>query len=136
MADRKQGEKKTPAAKPEVVIHGRKYRLRMGLWASEQIENEFGDLQEALRKFQAERSVSMIKKLFIILAQAGLKHEKKPMDVADDVLDDCTLHDLNEISKAMRAAMDESLHAETVNGNEADDEPQDALAAEYDEKNG
>ena len=38
--------------------------------------------------------------------------------------------------KALREAMDETMHAETVGGNEADDEPQDALAAEYEEKNG
>ena len=46
------------------------------------------------------------------------------------------MKDLDAVATAMREAMDETMHAETVGGNEADDEPQDALAAEYEEKNG
>ena len=64
------------------------------------------------------------------------KQSKK--DVPEDVLDDCTLGDLDRIAKALREAMDETMHAETVNGNEADDEVADAYAAELEqqEKNG
>lgn len=125
-----------PPAKPEIVISGKKYDLRMSLWASEQIEAEFGDLQEALKTFQTSGSVAVIRKMFVIMANAGRKHAKLPPDVAEDVLDDCSLGDLSEISRALRAAMDRSMHAETVGGNEADDKPADALAAEYEEKNG
>ena len=73
--------------------------------------------------------------MFAILANAGRKRAKLPTDVKPEVLDDCTLADLDAIAKAMAEAMDEAMHAETVGGNEADDEPQDALAAEYEEKN-
>ena len=52
-----------------------------------------------------------------------------------NVLDNCTLYDLDRVAKAMNETMNESLHAETVGGNEADDQPEDALAAAYDEKN-
>ena len=120
----------------KITISGVEYDLRMNLWASEQIENEFGDLKEALETFRKERKISMVKKMFTILANAGRKHAKQKPDVPEDVLDSCTLQDLNAVAAAMRAAMDETMHAETVGGNEADDEPQDALAAEYDEKNG
>ncbi len=120
----------------QIKIKGKEYDLRMTLWASEQIEAEFGDLKDALALFRKERKIAMVKKMFRILANAGRKKAKLPMDVQEDVLDDCTLADLNEISVAMSAAMDETMHAETVGGNEADDEPQDALAAEYEEKNG
>lgn len=120
----------------KITIKGVTYNLRMTLWASEQIENEFGDLKDALRKFRKERKISMVKKMFRILANAGRKSEKKPTDVPEDVLDDCTLADLDQVAQALREAMDETMHAETVGGNEADDEPQDALAAEYEEKNG
>ena len=120
----------------KITIKGVEYNLRMTLWASEQIENEFGDLKDALRKFRKERKISMVKKMFRILANAGRKSEKKPTDVPEDVLDDCTLADLDQVAQALREAMDETMHAETVGGNEADDEPQDALAAEYEEKNG
>lgn len=120
----------------KIIIRGTEYNLRMTLWASEQIENEFGDLKDALRKFRKERKISMVKKMFRILANAGRKSEKRPTDVPEDVLDDCTLGDLDRVAQALREAMDETMHAETVGGNEADDEPQDALAAEYEEKNG
>ena len=120
----------------KITIKGVEYNLRMTLWASEQIENEFGDLKDALKKFRKERKISMVKKMFRIMANAGRKYEKKPMDVPEDVLDDCTLADLDQVAQALREAMDETMHAETVGGNEADDEPQDALAAEYEEKNG
>ena len=136
MADQKKQKKpETPAAKPEVVIGGVTYPLRMGLWAAEQIEQEFGDLTEALRKITGSgRSVTMIKKVFRILANAGRKHEKKPMDVQEDVLDDCSLADLSRISEAIRAALDETMKAETVDGNEADDQAADAYAAELEQK--
>ena len=120
----------------KITISGREYDLRMSLWASEQIEKEFGDLKDALQKFRKERKVSMVKWMFRTLANAGQKAKKLPMDVPEDVLDNCTLYDLDRVAKAMNETMNESLHAETVGGNEADDEPEDALAAAYDEKNG
>lgn len=119
----------------KITISGREYDLRMSLWASEQIEKEFGDLKDALQKFRKERKVSMVKWMFRTLANAGQKAKKLPMDVPEDVLDNCSLKDLDDVAKAMSEAMNESLHAETVGGNEADDEPEDALAAAYDEKN-
>lgn len=120
----------------KITISGREYDLRMSLWASEQIEKEFGDLKDALQKFRKERKVTMVKWMFRTLANAGQKAKKLPMDVPEDVLDNCSLKDLDDVAKAMSEAMNESLHAETVGGNEADDEPEDALAAAYDEKNG
>ena len=119
-----------------VTVLGKEYDLRMTLWASEQIENEFGDLKEALKSFRKERKIGMVKKMFRIMANAGRKAAKLPTDVPEDAIDDATLADLDRIAQALRAAMDETMHAETIGGNEADDEPQDALAAEYEEKNG
>lgn len=120
----------------KIVIQGKEYDLRMTLWASEQIEQEYGDLKDALTMFRKKRKISMVKKMFVILANAGRKKAKLPTDVTEDVLDSCTMADLDLVAQAMRGAMDETMHAETVGGGEADDEPQDALAAEYDEKNG
>jgi len=119
----------------KIVIGGKEYDLRMSLWASEQIEKEYGDLKDALQKFKKERKIAMVKWMFQVLANAGQKAAGKPLDVQGDVLDNCSLHDLDNVAKAMNEAMNESLHAETVGGNEADDEPTDALAAAYDEKN-
>ena len=118
-----------------IVIKGQEFDLRMTLWASEQIENEFGDLKEALTAFRKDRKISMVRRMFVIMANAGRKRAKQPTDVPEDILDDCTLADLDSVAVALREAMDETMHAETVGGNEADDEPEDALAAEYEAKN-
>ena len=125
--------------KPWVVINGVRYDLRMGLWAAEQIEKEFGDLQETLRKLEGKgNSVGIVKKVFVILANAGRKHANQPMDVKGDVLDECSLMDLSYISGAINAALGETMKAETVDGNEADDKAADAFEAEWEEqeKNG
>lgn len=122
----------------KIKISGKIYDLRMSLWASDQIEAEYGDIQGAMNKFRKEKSMAMIKKMFVILANAGRKHAGEPMDVTADVLDDCTLGDISEISAAMKKTMDETMKAETVNGGEADDEVADAYAQELEqqEKNG
>ena len=117
-----------------IRINGECYTLRMSLWASEQIEKEFGGIQDGLKKFQKEKSIETVKKMFRILANAGRRYEKKPMDVTGDELDDCTVGDLDRIANAMKAAMDQSMHAETVGGNEADDEVADAYAAELEQQ--
>lgn len=124
---------------PWVIISGVRYDLRMGLWAAEQIEKTFGDLKEALQKLTGGgNSVGMVKKMFTIMANAARKHAKQPMDIQDDVLDDCSLGDLDLISQAIRAALDETMKVETLNGNEADDEVADAYEDELEqqEKNG
>lgn len=118
----------------KITIKGVEYDLRMGLWAGEQIEKEYGDLQQALQQFRKERKIAMVKKMFQIMANAGQKYRKLPTDVAEDVLDDCTLRDLEKVANALREAMDETMHAETVGGNEADDEVADAYAAELEQK--
>ena len=120
----------------KVKAQGREYELRMSLWATEQIENKYGDLKDALKKFQTEKKISMVREMFAIMANAGLKAAGKPMDVTEDALDNCSLRELSDVSAAMNQAMQESLHAETVNGGEADDQPADGYEAEYNEKNG
>lgn len=120
----------------KITINGTEYDLFMGLWAMEQIEKEYGDLKDALTAFRQKRSVGMIKFMFAALANNGRKRAKQEPDVTPDVLDGCSLGDLERISQAMREATEEAAHTETVGGGEADDEETDALAAEYDEKNG
>lgn len=120
----------------KIRINGQDYELFMGLWAMEQIEKEYGDMKAALAAFRKNRNVSMIKFMFTALVNNGQKKNGKKPDVSGDVLDGCNLGDLERISAAMRECMDEAMHAEAVGGGEADEDETDALAAEYDEKNG
>ncbi len=120
----------------KIRISGTEYDLYMGLWAMEQIENEYGDMKEALAAFRKDRKISMVKFMFAALANNGRKRAGLKPDISPDVLDGCNLADLEQISLAMKSAMDEAVHVETVGGGEADEDGTDALAAEYDEKNG
>ena len=122
----------------KITIKGREYDLRVNLWVTERMEEEYGDFSEAMKNFRKQRKVSQVKKMFAILANAGQMHAGKPADVKPEDLDDCNLHDLDRIAKAMGQAMEEGMRAETVNGGEADDEVADGYAAELEarEKNG
>lgn len=119
----------------KIRINGKRYDLWMGLWAMEQIEKEYGDMKEALNAFRTERKISMIKSMFVAMANNGRKKAGQKPDVTGDVLDGCSMADLEKISLVMQQAMDEAIHTETVGGGEADDEDADALAEEYEAKN-
>ena len=119
----------------EIRINGVNYDLRLNLWAMKQIEDKYGDAQEALKKFRTKRSMGMLVEMFVILANGGRRHAKQPTDVTEAALEDCNLADMNAVAVAMREAMDEGMRTEATGGGEADDESRDALAAEYDEKN-
>lgn len=119
----------------KITINGTEYDLLMGLWAMEQIENEYGDMKTAMEAYKNSRKISMVKFMFAALANNGRRRAGLPADVNGDVLDGCNLGDLDRIALVMRQAMDEAIHAETVLGGEADDEGTDALAEEYEEKN-
>lgn len=122
----------------KITIRGTEYDLRVNLWVTEQIEEKYGDFADAMKKFRNQRKISQVKEMFAILANGGRMHAHQPTDVTPEVLNDCNLYDLDQIAKAMGQAMDEGMRAETVNGNEADDEPADVYAAELEarEKNG
>ena len=129
-------QEKRTAAKPEVRINGQLYRLRFDLWALEQIEEEFGGIREAFAQLRGAKMSSSVRKLFRIMANCQRNIDGQPEDVTDETISRHTsMAKLVEISAAIQAAVEIGMESET-NGGEADDEPQDALAEEYDRKNG
>jgi len=120
----------------KIVIRGKEYDLWLGLWAMEQIEERYGSMEEGLKKFVKEKKISEIKFFFVTLANCGRKRAKLPADLTENILDTANLADLEAIAAAMRDTLDEARRTETVGGGPADDEGEDALAAEYDAKNG
>ena len=118
-----------------IEIKGRTYELRMDLNAMEQIEAEFGDLYETLKKFQGNRrSMAMIKPMFRILANSGQQHNGKPEDVTGNEIGDLGFAGINELSKAFNATMQEALKTETTGGNAADDEAHDEYLEELEQQ--
>lgn len=119
----------------KIVINKKAYELRMDVYAMEKIENEFGDLKEALKAFRGkERKISMVKAMFRILANSGNKKAGKPENVTGEEIDGCNLADLNQIARALNDTMEEAMHAETVGGNEADDEVHDEYGEELEQQ--
>ena len=128
-------EKKAPAAKPEVRINGQLYRLRFDLGALEEIEAEYGGVREAFKALTGAGMTKAVRKLFKICANCQRDYDGMPTDVTEDTIGKHTsLGKIAEISAAIQAAVEKGMESET-NGGEADDEPQDALAEEYDAKN-
>lgn len=118
-----------------IKIGGKEYALRMDIYAMEQIEKEFGDMKEALRLFQSkDRKVGMIKTMFRILANSGAAYAGKEENATGEELNGCNLGDLDQIVKALNKTLQEAMHAETVGGNEADDEVHDEYMDELEQK--
>lgn len=119
----------------KITIDGRTFDLVMSIWAMGQIEEEFGDLKQALEKFRkGSRDIKIIRSMFRILANAGQHKAKQPMDVTGDEINDLNLAGLEKLSLTMRAAMDEAMKAETVDGGPADDSEADVYAEELEKR--
>lgn len=112
-----------------------RYDLALTVHAMAAIEEEFGDLTDAMQQFKGKgRNIRTIKKMFRILANAGRFAAGQPEDVTGDEIDILTLKGLDRLSQAMRAAMDEGMTAETIKGGPADDEEYDIYAEELDKQ--
>ena len=136
MSEKMQELLEQPAVKPEVRINGQLYRLRFDLAALEEIEAEYGGVREAFKALTGAGMTKAVRKMFRICANCQRDFDGKPEDVTEDVIGKHTgLAKIAEISAAIQAAVEKGMESET-DGGEADDEPQDALADEYDEKNG
>jgi len=124
----------------EIKIKGKTYDLRITVYTMEGLENEYGDVESALKMIRGggKRTIKDIKKIFAIMANAGQHAKGLPEDVKPGAIDGCTLADLNEISIVMGKATEEAMKAETVGGNEADDDVHDEYMEEIEaqEKNG
>lgn len=128
-----EGENKN--LKPEVRINGQLYRLRFDLDALEKIQDEYGGVKEAFAALKGPGMTHAVKKMFAILANSRRSLDGLPEDVTEETVGrHCSIAKFREIGDAIRAAIEKGMESET-NGGEADDEPQDALAEEYDAKN-
>ena len=136
MSENIQKPEEKKKAKPEVRINGVMYKLRFDLGALEQFQDEYGGTKEAFMALRGAGMTKAVKTMFRICANCQRDYDGMPEDVTEDVIGKHTsLGKLREIADAIEAAMEKGMESETYGG-EADDEPQDALAAEYDAKNG
>ena len=118
----------------KLKIGENEYGLRMDMYAMEMIEDEFGGMKEMFEKIQTGGSKS-IRTIFRILANAALAYEGKEENVTGDELKRLRVAAVAGIGSAIRAAIEEGMKSETVDGEEADDEVFDVYLSEIEAKN-
>ena len=108
-------------------INGVVYGLRFDLSALEQIEEEYGSLKDLFELMKdGKGQTKLMKRLFVIMANCQREYEDKPADITEDALKHARMSVLSDI----RAALDEGMKTETMNGGEADDEVHDGYLDE------
>lgn len=121
-----------------ITIRGTVYKLRMDLHAMQAIEDEYGDLKAAFEAFRNQngrrRNLKVMKMMFRAMANSGRRKEGLPEDVTGEEIEDFNMGDLNVLSIELAKAMEEAMHAETVGGNEADDEVHDEYMEQIEEQ--
>ena len=111
----------------ETKINGVRYGLRFDMSALEQIEDEFGSLKDMFDALKSgKQQTRLMKRLFLIMANCQRSYEGKPEDIGEDALKHARLSVLKDI----RAALDEGMRVETMNGGEADDSVHDGYLDE------
>ena len=115
-------------------IGDKQYKLLMNVYTMELMEAEFGSMEKMFEQAETGR-VSTVMKMFRCLANSALYREGKEENITGKELRNLNVPAINGISKAIRAAVDEGMKAEMVDGNEADDEVYDVYLAEIEAKN-
>ncbi len=117
-----------------ITIQGKKYDLLFDMWALEQIEQEFGGVRkmyEGLSGADGRSLSATMSTVFRILANSARDAKGLEPNVTGDEVRHTSVGKLTE---AVKAAIEEGMHAETVGGNEADDTVHDEYLEEI-EKN-
>lgn len=115
----------------KATVNGVEYELRFDLDAMEQVEDTFGSLKEMFTLLREGRQqVRTVRTMFVILANSASDYAGDGRKVDERALKHLPLEKLKELGDAIRAALEEGMHAETVDGNEADDNVHDGYLAE------
>jgi hypothetical protein len=115
----------------KATVNGVEYELRFDLDAMEQVEDTFGSLKEMFTLLREGRQqVRTVRTMFVILANSASDYVGDGRKVDEKALKHLPLEKLKELGDAIRAALEEGMHAETVDGNEADDNVHDGYLAE------
>ena len=120
-----------------IEINGKRYGLRFGLYAMEQVEEEFGSMKTAFEALREGKQLKTTRLLFKILANSYLSYKGEEETVTGKEIMHAGMEDVVKISNAVKQAIEEGSKSETTGGNEADDEIHDAYLEEIErnEKN-
>lgn len=119
-----------------VSVNGKDYELRFDLYAMEQLEEAFGSLKEMFAALTSgKNSVKTVSLLFKVMANSALSFDGKEETVTGNEIKHMHVSDLKSIMECVKAAMQEGMKAETMDGNEADDSVHDGYLEEIERKN-
>ena len=118
----------------KLKIGDQEYGLRLDMYALEQIEEGFGDVDEMLEKVQ-KGSMKSMRMLFKYMANAQLSYEGKEETVTGEELKHLAINEIAIAGQAIRAAIEEGKKSETTGGEKADDDVYDVYLAEIEAKN-
>ena len=104
------------------------------MYTMEMIEDEFGGMKEMFDAVQKGGSKA-VRSMFRMMANAQLAYEGKEETVTGDELKHLKVSALAGIGQAIRAAVEEGMKSETVEGQEADDQVYDVYLSEIESKN-
>ena len=121
----------------KVVIGGKTYGLRFDMYAMEQIEEEFGNVQNAFNALREGKQIKSTRALFKILANSHLSFCGEEETVTGDEIKHAGMKEVMIISEAIKTAIADGSKSETTGGNEADDNVHDVYLEQIDkaEKN-
>ena len=118
-----------------IIIKGKEYKLRFDMFAMEQIEEEFGGIRpmfESMRGGEGKGIAKTLQIMFRILANSA----RNEMGLPENVTGEEVRHEnVQRVSDAIGAAINEGMKSETTNGNEADDGVHDIYLEEIERKN-
>jgi len=118
-----------------VVFKGKVYPLRFDMYAMEQIEDEYGSMKKVFQELQDGSQLKATRFLFKVLANSYRSFAGEPENVTGNEIRHAGIHEIREVSAAIRAAIEEGTRSETTGGGEADDEVHDAYLEEIERKN-
>ena len=118
----------------KVIINGKEYGLRFDLYAMEQIEEEFGRVQNAFNALREGKQIKATRTLFKILANSFLSFNEKEETVTGSEIKHAGMDEVMKISEAIKAAIAEGGKSETTGGNEADDNAHDVYLEQIDKE--
>lgn len=121
----------------ETRIEGRVYELKFDLYALEQVQEEYaGGVKELFDALGKHGQVKALKAIFRIMANSARADRGDPETVTGQEINRLTVEEMVQLSKDLQKEILKSMHKETANGNEADDEVHDLYEDEEDAKNG
>lgn len=120
----------------ETRIEERTIELRFDMYAMEKVEEEFGGVRELFTELDSGKKVRALKAIFRIMANSARAYRGDAESYTGNEILRLTMAEMSALTEDIQKEIRKSMHKETANGGEADDEVHDLYEDEEDEKNG